>query len=884
MRLPWISSVLLGLAVDVSRREDVVGDLFELHVLRRRRFGWFAAWLLTVAESLWLAMVFLTMRLWSVDLNAAWISWSELRLGARLVRKQPLMAATTVLALGVGLGIATTGFSVISGVFGAELPFTWGDRLVRFEVRTVPEGFRDRMDLSRYHLLRSSGVFEHMGAEDSDQLSVLHSSGRIESVRGTWMTPATFGRLPYRPLAGRALVAADGASGAVPVVVLRESLWRRSFSARAEVVGETIQVAGLERQVVGILPDTARFPADTEMWLPLDDEFLGGSEHGPKPGLEMFAILREVGTEVAAAEQIKILSQGLPSQEVGKPGTQVGLLPYAQSSPGEMATATLMMAILIALLVVIASNVANLTLTRTAARTDELTLRTALGAARSRLVAQLAAETAILGLIALVFGLFISRLSLQWLEPRLEYVPFWMDLSLRPRTVLFAVGLAILTCTVGGLIPAVRATGSGRSVVRGSRRGAFELGRIGSTMMVVELAASILLLCGAVAISWGLLRDLNTPTDVPVERILTARLTQLTDDVGASSVIAEPLDSAGPSEALGERVLATVLELPGVVAAGVSRRAPHREAASRRVEISGEDAEGPRFSPVAHVSPGFFDVMDARLLEGRMFRESDLEQQALIAVVDEEFVEQFLGGGSAVVGSAVGRRLRIVPEQDDTGSVSWIDIVGVVSVLGMRPDEVEGAGEIYLPWAGDSRSIFLMVRTEEDPLPRAAELWQSLASVDLGLQVSALKTLEEASRDDRALLAGFAKALVIAGFMVLLLSTVSLYAMTSFGVTRRTREIGVRLSLGASRTRIMRTVLGSTVRYLAFGGGLGAVAVIAADFFGLLQALVSLRQSFEVSWVLAAVLSAFLLAGLVATWVPVRRALGIHPADALRSD
>jgi len=222
-----------------------------------------------------------------------WITLSELRLGLRLIAKQPILSATIVLALATGIGLATIGFTLREAVLNSQLPFANGERFVRLVLHSDADD-NVELDLDAYHAIRdTSQTFAHIGAVGDAEYALEGSDGTVEAIRVNLITPRSFQFLPAVPMSGRLLSAEDGASGAAQVVLVRESLWRRRFGARASIVGEPIQLSGVTRTIVGILPDTFKFPSSGEIWVPLDEATLAGRADPAAASLTVFGILRD---------------------------------------------------------------------------------------------------------------------------------------------------------------------------------------------------------------------------------------------------------------------------------------------------------------------------------------------------------------------------------------------------------------------------------------------------------------------------------------------------------------------------------------------------------------------------------------------------------------
>lgn len=651
MKLPRGCRIVATLLLPEERRDDVLGDLTEVHRARRRELegsplAGLRASLRTCGEAVAILAAFAFLRLSELPWVLPRGSGAELRFGLRLIRKQPVLTATMVLALAAGMAIAATGFTVWGEIVNGELPLPDADRFVRLEPVWASTGRPAVLEDAAFAALRAAGSFEHVGATDRVVVNLLHEEGAVESVLAAWITPDSFSVLPHAPIAGRLLVASDGSQGAPPVALLRESLWRRSFDSRADVIGRDIDVSGSRVTVVGVLPDDAGFPTGGELWLAFSGE--------PRRGLVYFGVLRPGASIRGAREELAILGRSLsPSgADPGRGQLRVRVAGYTAPRPGEKAGATTLLLGLILLLLVIASNAANLIHARSTARRTELAIRSALGADRGRLVGQIGVEVAILAVLAAVLGLSLSAAALRRIEPRLTEAPFWMDLRPSPTVVAFVLALTVLVTLATGVVPALRATRRDPAIdLRGARSGLLGYGRVGSSLMVLEMGLSIVMLTASVVLLQGLGGPAERAGGPSAARVLTARIDipwHLADDLP---------DGRARAVAAGLRAL------PGVREAGIASSLPGRPAADVRLGIEVADGRpGPTAWAAARwVGPGFLEVVEARLGEGRPFRIADFEDRAPpVAVVTTSFAAG-LAAGRSPVGLASDSPARVRP-------------------------------------------------------------------------------------------------------------------------------------------------------------------------------------------------------------------------------
>jgi putative ABC transport system permease protein len=518
---------------------------------------------------------------------------------------------------------------------------------------------------------------------------------------------------------------------------------------------------------------------------------------------------------------------------------------------------------LVLLLLVVASNVATLVFARTWARGPELAVRTALGAARSRVVGQLFVEVLILGSIAAVIGLASAQAVLAYFEQSDLLMPFWVTFEPSPSTMAFVVFLTLLVSAVSGLWPALRVTRHDlrNSLQSGRGFAAGGFGRLGAALMIVEIALSVALLNGAVTMVRAFDALRGDVVALPKGRILTAHIGRI------------------ESPEMRDKVVTAARQLPGVEAVGAADLLPRLFARISRVAIepvAGEPARAPEPAPSHAAGLGFLETISSRVVSGRLFAAADFQAGALpVVVVNEPFVEKFFAGRNPI-----GRRIRIEGRGTDDAPEPWREIVGVVPDLGLSVGDPVLAGGFYVP-ASDERLYYLALRTNGAPLSLVAPLRKAVAGVNPDLQIQEFLPLEDVGWDERAFLIGIASSLTAMGGMALLLSIVGIYALLSFVVTRRTREIGIRVALGAKRWQVLRSITGGAAINLGIGGILGTALGIA---------FVQLRSQILISipepgfWMPATIFLTLAIAGGVACWMPARRALGIRPSEALNAD
>jgi predicted permease len=557
------------------------------------------------------------------------------------------------------------------------------------------------------------------------------------------------------------------------------------------------------------------------------------------------------------------------------------------------------------LLVLICSNVALLLFARAATRESELAMRTALGASRSRIVAQMFAEALVLGGVAAVAGLGAAHLALtNWGQPFLEAnygrLPFWYDFSLSPATVLVALGLTMLGSAVAGVIPALKVTRGVGSRLRQATAGAggLQFGGIWTVVIVAQVAVTVAFPAIVYQEQWQLRHVETFGAGFPAEQYLAARI-QL-DTPSRPGEGAEPSGAmreehrrafAGRLEELRRRVA----EDPAVAGVTFVNRLPRASHPQSRIELP-EDADsqgqagGPgdpdaplRVATVARIDPSYFDVLDAGVLGGRAFTTADLAPGTNVAIVDQGFVDQVLHGRNPI-----GQQVRFGSGRSDPAKPPnpWMEIVGVVKELGMgTPTRVGRAAGLYLPSRPERLDqVHMMVHLRGDPLTFVPELRELATTLDPALRLSDVQRVDQVTDALIWTVWLWLRVTIVMTVVALMLSLSGIYAVLSFIVARRTREIGVRVALGAGRLGVIGAIFKRPLTQV----GLGVVVGNA-----LLALMGSVKTEMpgltgELSGGQLAILAAYCLVMfgvcLVACVVPTRRALGVEPMVALRMD
>lgn len=828
-------------------------------------------------------------------------SWIDVKIGLRMLRKHPMLnlAAVFALAVGIPVGLAP---SHLARALEAPLPGD-ADGRVRAIRHWDPlsSGVAPTWDDEFAFWAQTLRSFSSLGAFRTSSYNVASADGRAAPTAGAQLSASVFQMVGARPLLGRVFDAGDFAAGAPDVVVIGHALWSSRFGQDPDVLGRSIRIGRNLHVVVGVMPDGFAFPTNEALWLPLRLASVGGARERIR-----VQIVGRLADGVSAQQaQAELSSRGAPpltsaasANEAGERArlrTEVvpfGLL-YLSLPAGGLASLPefrFVQALMFVLLLVACGNVAMLVFARTATRIRELAIRTALGASRARIVSQIFVETLPLAIIAAGVGVLavdwaLGHVNLAALAGE-SALPYWLSLDLTRETALSALAFAAVSATVAGVMPAIAITGRAisRHIHGGSR---VRFGRLTGALVVVDIAVSVAAVGMAFAVS-GHATDLqaaNRATGIPASEYLAVEF-RLPDD--ARNAVDARAEGGDPDRlrvrlAADQRELVAALERePGVARVAVGDVLPRMEHRSTPYELDGVDhaPDAPvRWTRLARVDVDFLDALETHILSGRDFVRTDAEDGSRVAIVNTAFVERALDGRDPI-----GRRVRF-PTPSDTGDAAWYRIVGVVGPLGVNVVNADHGEAVYLPAApGTINPMQLAVHSVMPPASLTGRVRELAMAVDPDLVMGRASVLSDVRQGDWYLVMGLAAGLVVLACVLIALATSGLYAMLSLSVSERTREIGIRAALGASRRALLITILKRSLVQIGLGAviGLPLAARVVFELTGTPDGGGSVSRSMAVALGLSA--GIVLLVGLSSCLVPTRRILAIEATETMRAD
>ncbi|MDF1501577.1 ABC transporter permease [Roseisolibacter sp. H3M3-2] len=810
----------------------------------------------------------------------------ELKFGVRMLVKHPGLTLVAGLAMAFAVCVGAVTFAMVSQVLHPSLPFPDGDRVVQLRNwdaaagRTEPRALRD---FSAWRAgLRS---VTDLGAYRDLSRNVVAPDGNASPLQVAEITANAFRMAPAAPVVGRALAPSDERPGAPPVIVLGHDVWRERFGADPAVVGRSVRLDEAFVTVVGVMPAGYGFPVSHDAWTPLPSNVV---EQPPREGPPV-TIFGRLAPGVSLAEAQVELSVVGARTAAELPATHEQLRPQvvsyvrADADPAPEGPMILysVVGFGVLLLVLICGNVAMLMFARAATRQSELVVRSALGASRRRVIGQLFAEALVLGAGATVVGLAAAQLALRhwgvtFLEENMGRLPFWYDVRLTPGTVVYALGLTLLGAAIAGVLPAVKVMNGLGSRLRAGTAGGGGL-RFGGVWTVV-IVTQVALTVAFPALAWFERRKLEEIRAFPAG---------FASEDYLAAFLAMAGDSADRRVAAIERLRQRVAAEPGVRGVTFVDRLPRDYHVERYVELDEPPAPASATAPAplrevstARIDPSYFAVLQSPVVAGRGFTAADLAPGANVVIVDRSFVDQVLQGRNAV-----GRRVRFAREQRGGPLADeerpWYQIVGVVNELGMgAPTQSGRAAGFYLPEVpGRTGGVEILVHAQGDPLVLGNRLRALATAVDPALRLSSVQRVDQVTSPILWILGMWLKVTLVLTGVALLLALAGIYAVLSFTVARRTREIGVRVALGSDRRRVVAAVfrrpLAQVGAGVALGGTLVGVVALALAGGGLAARHVALLVAYA-----AGMLGVCLLACVV----PTRRALRVEPTIALRAE
>lgn len=813
----------------------------------------------------------------------AWMSWvddfyRDVRFAVRKLRKSPGFTTVAVLCLALGIGANAAIFSVVDVVLLRPLPYATPERLVRL-YETVPQRDPDAREAVSW-LNYQDWTQQVRGTEGLSayvlRSRILTGAQEPERLRTVEATANLFQVLGVAPRLGRGFAPGEDVPGAAPVVILSEGAWKRLFASSPDALGKTLTLDGQPHTIIGVLPGSIQFPMGAGAPVDLYVPFLPIGKRVEGRGscfLSVIGRLKPGGTLQSANTELREVARRLeeayPADQSGRSALAV---PLTETVVGRARPALLILQATVLLVLLIAcANVANLLLAQSSSRRQEFAIRLALGANRARIIRQLLVESLVLALAGSVLGALLASWGLSAMKGLVQRsLPLAGDIAIQGRVFAFLLLVAAGSAVLFGLVPALQSTRTNlrATLVEGTKASPSRAHhRFRNGLVVAELALCLVLLVGAGLLLRGFLVLLKVEPGFDSRGVLTARL-------------AVP-GGKYPPEQISQRLFQPILEhvrsRPGVVSAGLSLLLPIQQGSvSSNYSVEGgplPEAGKELMAEHRVISPGYYKALGIPLISGRDFTEQDATGEPAV------IINQTLAQRHFPQGSAVGQRLLIF-EQPAT-------IIGVVGDVRQAGLDQKPLPEIDLPYNQPlalpllTQGVSLVVKMAGSPTAGASVLREAVRSVDSTQPLDEVLAMEELITRS---MAGRRMNLVLLGtfsLIALVLATAGLYGVISYVVSQRTREIGIRMALGARPGEVVKMMMMQGYLLAGMGVAIGLTGALALSrFMDSLLYGINARDALTFGAVSA------LLGGitLLATWVPARRASRVRPSIAMRSE
>jgi putative ABC transport system permease protein len=801
----------------------------------------------------------------------------DVRYAFRTLVKNPGFTLVAITALSLGIGVNATVFTLSNGVLFKSMPFDQNDRILYLSTRNANRG--DRLAGVSYPDFRDwraqAHSIEEMAAYSGEGVNYSDKTGLPELYNSSRITANSFRAIGQTPILGRDFLPDDEKPGATPVALLSYGLWERRYGKDPAVVGRSVRLNDIPTTIIGVMPSGFTFPGTSDLWTP----YVPGadSEKREVRRLVAFGRMRDGVTEKSARTEIEGIARRL---EKAYPATNQGISAVVHSfgeafnGPQITIVFSAMLGAVGFVLLIACANVANLLLGRAVGRIREISVRIALGASRWRVIRQLLVESVILSVTGGVIGWLIAIWGVRAFDRVVVPLgkPAYIDFSMDYHVFAYLIAVSLGTGVLFGLVPALRlsrvdlnsALKDGDRASSGGGRGKY----LSALLVVTEMALAVVLLVGAGLMIRSFLDASAISTGININNVLTMRL-QLPETK-------YPKDE--DLVAFHDRLNRQLSAVPGVTAISIASNLPSGGALSFPFELEGAppvDEKRRQNLNALVIGPSYFRAVDVRPLRGRTFTEGDGIAGPPVILVNQRFTERFWPNDDPI-----GKRLRLF--QGSTPD-AWATVIGIVpEILQDNGDRVHEP-LIYIPYRQKpQRDMAVVARTAVAPAGLGTAFRKSVQSIDEDLPVYRLLTMEERLDQNYWQWRVFGTLFAIFAGIALALASVGLYAVIAHSVSQRTKEIGVRMALGASSRQILALVFSQGIVQMAIGLALGLAGAFGVT--RILRTILAGSVSPTDPATFAAAASILALAAVLGCYIPARRATNVDPVVALRDE
>jgi putative ABC transport system permease protein len=808
----------------------------------------------------------------------------DIRYALRTLRKSPGFALVAILTLALGIGASTAIFSVIENILMEPFPYPDAQRYMSVLIHNTEENEQEgRADFNGAEFLDyvdQNHVFDRVIGNST--LDVLYRSGEgTQSFNGNLVSPGTFEFFGMPALFGRVMQPADYEPGAPPVFVLRYKTWVNQFGADPNIINKTLILNDTPRTLIGIMPPRFGW-GDADLWIPEKLSRTASSSYAGSWPTRYWYFLGHLrhGVSMKQAEaDIAVVAKRLAlvyPKEYPKHFT-VRIQSLTEQVVGQFRNTLYIVLAAVGLLLMIGcGNVANLLLAKATTREKEFAIRSALGASRGRVIRQLLVESLILALAGALLGTLLAWVGLRFIVALMpqDIIPAESVIRLNLPVLLFTLAVAVSTALLFGLVPAMKAArkdlneplrDTGKGLTGGFRHGKFR-----NALVITEVALSLTLLVAAGLLMRSFVALRQVPLGMQADHIFVTRIALPVERYKTADQIA---GFYGP-------LLQRIKALPGVVDATETTALPPYGGIDTEIEIPGKSHSEKWNASVCLCSEGYFPVLKIPFLEGRPFNESEVNAARKVAVVNQTFVKKYLSPDNPI-GKQV--QIRRLSEFADKVSDPTFEIIGVAADVKNKGLQEPPGPELWVPYTVTGSAFRgILVRTTQEPLTlmNAArhEIWATDSNVALTLTGTLEGYISQWSYAGPRF--GFMLMMIFAS-IGLILVTIGVYSVLAYTTAQRTQEIGIRMALGAESSDVLKMVIRMGLRLVAIGVVVGLLAslamgkIIATELWGV--------SAYD-PWTLTLVPTLLFLTGLVACWLPARRASRVDPLIALRHE
>jgi putative ABC transport system permease protein len=803
---------------------------------------------------------------------------SDVRFALRTLAKSPAFSLAAILCLTLGIGVNATIFSCVRALLLRPFPYRSPDELVAIGESNPKRGWR--MNSVSYPNFRSwqaeNRTLESVGVYTGASYNLATGDG-ADYVQGGAVSWTMFHVLGIAPALGRDFTEDDDRVGAPKTIILSDRVWRDRFEARPGAIGQSIMVNGVPHTIIGVMPPGFEFPGNSGAWTTMQTDPL--KNRGNHSWQVMGRLRRGVSIEQARLDLNRVAASLETQYPTSNLGWGVDVQTIRDQQVGDIRPVLMLMMASVAFVLLIAcANVANLMLARAAVRSKEIAVRVAMGASSWQVIRQMLTESLLISFAGAALGVGFAYGFLQWIKANLlAGIPFWMQFRIDWQVLVFTVGVAVATAFLFGLLPALQAArpnlietlrdagARGTSAGRGRQR-------LRSGLVVAEVALSVILLVGAALLIRSFMGMQRVKPGFDPNNLLTLRVT----------LTGPQYDSTYKRFAFWDRFLTQVNARPGVVSASITNNIPLGGGNNNSFFVAEGQPSQLGSEPLLEirwVSPRYLETLRVPMVRGRMFTQQEWADSGVtgrVAVINEHMATQFWKTAE----DALGKRFKFGNANDTLNR--WITVVGVAADIKHKQLTSEPDFQGYMPYIqGGWNSAAIVVRTLGEPTRATGTVLAALKATDPYVPAYRVLSMDETIQRSYWQQSLYSKMFTAFAAIALALAAVGVYGVISYSVSQRTREIGVRVALGAQRVNVMGLIVGQGAVLAVAGIGIGLMGALGVTRF--LRAMLFGVSPFDVVSFVAVTLVLSVIAFL-ASYVPARRAARVDPVEALRQE